>query len=182
MKTIISTAFIILSIQISSAQGKFLTNDGVISFYSHTVIEDITATNDKVAAVIDSESGEVAIIVIMNEFQFEKKLMQEHFNENYVESEKYPKATFSGQISNNGEVNYQSTGEYRVRVAGEMTIHGITRNVSAEGTIEVNRNTITARTKFMLNPEEYEIKIPKVVRNNIAEKMEISAELVCNPM
>jgi polyisoprenoid-binding protein YceI len=182
MKTIISIALLILSAQFTVAQGKYLTNNGVISFYSHTVIEDITATNEKVAAVIDSENGQVAIIVVMNEFQFEKRLMQEHFNENYVESEKFPKATFSGQISNNAEVQYQTPGEYQVEVAGEMTIHGITREISSTGTIEVNQNTITARTKFMLNPEDYEIKIPKVVRNNIAERMEISAELVCNPL
>jgi polyisoprenoid-binding protein YceI len=118
----------------------------------------------------------------MNEFQFEKKLMQEHFNENYVESEKYPKATFSGHILNNGEVDYQTPGEYQAQVVGEMTIHGVTREVSTEGTIEVTRNTIKARTKFMLNPEEYDIKIPKVVRNNIAERMEISTELVCYPL
>jgi polyisoprenoid-binding protein YceI len=182
MKTTVSIVLMSLALQVTLAQGKYLTNDGVISFYSHTVIEDITATNENVAAVIDSETGEVAIIVVMNEFQFEKKLMQEHFNENYVESEKYPKAIFNGKISNNGEVKYQTPGEYQVRVAGEMTIHGVTRKVSAEGTIEVTENNIAARSKFMLNPEEYEIKIPKVVRNNIAEKMEISAELVCRPL
>jgi polyisoprenoid-binding protein YceI len=181
MKTIISTLSIMLLFQIASGQGKYLTNEGVISFYSHTVIEDITAVNEKVSAVIDSESGDVAIIVVMNEFQFEKKLMQEHFNENYVESEKFPKATFSGKISNNGEVDYQTPGKYEVQVEGEMTIHGVTRKISAPGTVEVTRSGISARTKFMLNPEEYDIKIPRVVRNNIAERMEITTELVCKP-
>jgi len=182
MKTIISAAGIMLLFQVMRGQGKYLTNEGVISFYSHTVIEDITAVNEKVSAVIDSENGEVAIIVIMSEFQFEKKLMQEHFNENYVESEKYPKATFSGRISNNGEVDYQTPGEYEVRVEGEMTIHGVTREISADGTVEVERDGITARTKFMLNPEDYDIKIPRVVRNNIAERMEITTELACDPI
>jgi polyisoprenoid-binding protein YceI len=154
----------------------------VITFYSHTVIEDITARNEKVAAVLDSENGELAIIVVMNEFQFEKKLMQEHFNENYVESEKYPKARFNGRISNHSEVDYQKPGTYQVRVEGDMSIHGITREISTRGTIEVRREDIVARTKFLLNPEDYAIKIPRVVRKNISQNLEITAELTCNPM
>ena len=162
-------------------QGKILTNDGIISFYTHTVIEDITATHQNVASVIDAASGEVAIIVTMTGFQFEKKLMQEHFNENYVESHKYPKATFSGKIENNSRVNYQQPGTYPVQVSGEMTIHGVTRAVSTEGSIEIKPKGIIANTKFMLNPEDYGIRIPRVVRKNIAEKMEITAQLVLNP-
>ena len=182
MKTTVIFVLTVLSFQIVIGQDKYLTNEGVISFYSHTAIEDITAINEKVAAVIDSESGEVAIIVVMSEFQFEKKLMQEHFNENYVESEKYPKAIFNGHITDNGKVDYKAPGIYEVQVKGEMTIHGVAREVTSEGTVEVSRNGITARTKFMLNPEQYEIKIPKVVRNNIADNMEITVELFCTPI
>ena len=180
-KTILFICFLLL-LQITSGQGRYMTKEGVISFYSHTIIEDITAINEKVAAVIDSEKSAVAIIVIMNEFQFEKKLMQEHFNENYVESEKYPKATFSGLISGMVEADYQTPGEYQVQVSGEMTIHGITRKISTDGSIEIRQSEIIAKTKFLLNPEDYGIRIPKLVRTNIAEKMEITAELVCNPM
>ena len=163
------------------SQGKYLTNNGIISFYSHTVIEDITAVNNEVAAVIDGQSGEIAIILKMTDFQFNKKKMQEHFNENYVESEKYPRATFSGRIPNFKDVDQQVPGKYEVEVEGEMTIHGITRDISTKGSIEVEQNGITANTKFMLNPEDYGITIPRVVRKNIAEKMEITATLVCHP-
>jgi len=164
-------------------QGKFLANKGFIRFFSHTAIEDITADNNLVASVIDAESGEVAIIVTMINFQFEKKLMQEHFNENYVESEKYPKATFSGKIVNNSEVDYSAKGDYAVRVEGEMTIHGITRKVFEEGQIVVTETgDIVTRTKFMLNPEDYNIKIPRVVRNNIAERLEISVDILHQPI
>jgi hypothetical protein len=182
MKTIILSICISLFFQLTSAQGKYLTNEGVITFYSHTPIEDITAINEKVAAVIDSEKGEVAIIVLMNEFQFEKNLMQVHFNENYVESDKYPKATFSGQISGMNATDYSTPGEYRVEVQGKMSIHGVTREVSTDGTIEVQDKGISAKTEFLLNPEDYGIKIPRVVRKNIAEKMEITAELFCPPI
>jgi len=163
-------------------QGKYLTNNGQISFFSHTAIEDIKAENLEVASVIDATTGEVAIIVKMTDFQFEKKRMQEHFNENYVESEKFPKATFNGAILNNSQLDYSSKGEYKVQVKGEMTIHGISNIVDAECIIEVISDGIIARTKFLLNPENYNIKIPKVVRNNIAEHLEITVELNYQPM
>lgn len=164
------------------SQGKYLTNNGIISFYSHTVIEDITAVNNEVAAVIDGQSGEIAIILKMTDFQFKKKKMQEHFNENYVESEIFPKATFSGIILNNMDIDYSTPGLYEVKVKGEMTIHGQTNSVSAEGTVEVSSEGIVCSTKFNLNPEDYNIKIPGTVRKNIAEQMEISAELACKPI
>ena len=158
-------------------QGKYLTNNGMISFYSHTSLEDIKAENFDVASVIDASSGEVAIIVKMTDFQFKKKLMQEHFNENYVESELFPKAIFKGTILNNAQVDYAVENEYKVRVKGEMTIHGISNIVEAEGVIAVISEGIAAKTKFLLNPEDYDIKIPKVVRKNIAERLEITVEL-----
>ena len=163
-------------------QGKFLTNDGAINFYSHTVIEDIAALNKKVASVIDASSGELVIIVRMTEFQFEKKLMQEHFNENFVESEKYPKATFNGKIVNNSEIDYNAVGTYKAKVEGDLTIHGETNPVSMEGMIKVRSDGIIATTKFMLNPADYGIKIPRVVRKNISEQLEISAEMNYLPM
>lgn len=163
-------------------QGKFLTNEGSVSFYSHTPLEDITASNNKVASVIATASGAVAVIMKMTDFQFEKKRMQEHFNENYVESEKYPKATFNGSIKENAAVDYTTPGTYKVQVEGDITIHGTTNPVSAEGTVEVTASGIIARTKFLLNPEDYDIKIPNVVRKNIAENMEITVELRCDPI
>ena len=163
-------------------QGKYISKDGYIKFYSHTVIEDITADNNEVAGIIDTETGEVLINVKMTAFQFEKRLMQEHFNENYVESEKFPKAVFKGKIVNNESVKYGSQGYYSVQVEGEMTIHGETNTVKSDGTIEVTAEGIVAKTKFMLNPEDYSIKIPKLVRKNIAEEMEITVDMAFKPM
>ena len=182
MKTTIISFCILLFSQITGGQDRYMTREGRITFYSHTIVEDITAINENVGAVIDTKKGAVAIIVPMNEFQFKIKLMQEHFNENYVESEIYPKGTFSGIISGIRESDYQTSGDYQVSVKGEMTIHGISRKVSTDGVIEIRENSLTARTKFLLNPEDYGIKIPRVVRKNIAEKMEITAVLVCDPM
>ena len=177
-----SVACLIMTIILPFAiqgQGKYLTNNGVISFYSHTIIEDITAVNNEVAAVIDGSSGELVIILKMTQFQFEKKMMQEHFNENYLESEIFPKATFSGTILNNDDVKYSIPGLYEVKVIGEMTIHGQTKTISEEGTVKVTSTGIVCSTKFKLNPEDYKIKIPRTVRKNISTQMEIRVELPC---
>ena len=163
-------------------QGKYLTDAGTIVFYSHAALEDITAENKEVASVIDGATGEIAVILKMTAFLFEKGLMQEHFNENYVESEKFPKATFRGSILNNEDVDYTTAGVYQVEVEGKLTIHGITNKVYAEGTLEVHSEGIIAKTRFMLNPEDYGIKIPRVVRKNIAENMEIRINLDHRPI
>lgn len=182
MKKIIVLTLFAVSLCSLHAQGNYITKKGIISFYSHTAIEDITAINNEAGSIINSGTGEVVITLAMKDFNFEKKLMQEHFNENYVESEKYPKATFKGFIVDNEKVDYSKKSVYPVTVEGDMTIHGVTNKVKASGTIEVTKGGVTARSKFNLNPEHYEIKIPSIVRENIAKEMEISAELNCEPM
>ena len=183
MRRIALTGIITLIISgMCMGQGKYLTDGGNAVFYSHAALEDITAENKEVASVIDGATGEIAVIVKMTAFLFEKGLMQEHFNENYVESEKFPKATFRGSILNNEDVDYASAGVYQVQVEGKLTIHGVTNKVSAGGTLEVHSEGIIAKTSFMLNPEDYGIKIPKVVRKNIAENMEIRINLDHRPI
>ena len=117
-------------------------------------MEDIEANNYQVNAVLDTETGAFVFKVLMKSFEFEKALMQEHFNENYVESERFPKCTVNGSITNNADVDYSTPGTYKVQVVGELTIHGTSQAVSAEGSVEVTGTGIIARTKFMLNPEE----------------------------
>lgn len=177
MKKMIALLFVSALMLNINAQSKYLTKTGHIKFFSHTAIEDITAEVNSVGSIIDTESGEIIISLTMTAFDFKKKLMQEHFNENYVESNKFPKSSFKGKITNNDEVNYQKKGQYKVTVKGDMTIHGVTREVVSEGTIDVTADGIEAKTKFMLNPEDYEISIPKVVRNKIANELEITADL-----
>lgn len=175
-KAILTLVIITLGLSLFS-QGKFLCNEGHITFFSHTAIEDITAENKEVASVIDSQSGEVAVIVKISAFQFEKKLMQEHFNENYMESERYPKATFMGEIVNNGEIDYAEPGSYTIQVVGDMTIRGVIQKISESADMEVGPDGLVIRMKFMLDPSDYNIKIPKVVRKNIAERLEVTISL-----
>ena len=182
MKKIIALLFISVLMLNIQAQDKYLTKTGFIKFFSHTVIEDITAEIENVGSIINSETGEVVISLTMTNFDFEKKLMEEHFNENYVESEKYPKSGFKGSITNNDAVDYSKKGTYKVTVKGDMTIHGVTNEISTEGTIEVIKGGIVAKTTFKLNPEDYDIKIPKMVRNKIANNLEITVDMSYLPM
>jgi polyisoprenoid-binding protein YceI len=182
MRKIIVLLFVSALVLNINAQEKYLTKTGHIKFFSHTVIENITADVENVGSIINAENGEVFISLSMTDFDFEKKLMEEHFNENYLESEKFPKSSFKGTIVNNSEVDYGLKGSYAVSVEGEMTIHGVTNTVSTEGTIEVKKDGIVAKASFMINPEDYEIKIPKVVRNKIAHDLEISVEMSYKPM
>ena len=176
MKRIYFSLIIALFFLPTNAQ-RYITRNGYIGFYSHTPIEDIKADNNQVASILDTSTGNIVFQVLIKSFHFEKSLMEEHFNENYLESDKYPKSTFEGKIKNISEVDFSKNGIYNVTVEGDLTIHNVTKKVTAGGTLEVTSGGITALSKFNLIPEEYNIKIPGVVRNNIAETIEITVKM-----
>ncbi|HET9431875.1 MAG TPA: YceI family protein, partial [Chitinophagaceae bacterium] len=120
-----------------TAQGKFYTKGGKISFFSSTSMEDIEAINRSVTALLDTKSGDLQFSLLMKGFEFKKALMQEHFNAKYVESDKYPRAQFKGQVINNTQINYSADGSYDARVKGKLTIHGQTKDIEIPGTIIV---------------------------------------------
>lgn len=161
---------------------KYITKNGFTGFFSHTPIEDIKADNNQVASVLDASSGEIAFQVLIKSFHFPKALMEEHFNENYLESDKFPKSTFTGKIINLSNVDFTKTGTYEVNVEGDLTIHGVTKKLSTNGTLEVAAEGINANSKFPLMPEEYNIKIPAVVRNNIAKTFEVTVIIKYMPV
>jgi hypothetical protein len=183
MKKIIIAFMAVLTVGITTvhAQGKYFTRNGYIKFYSHAPLEDIEAHNRQVTSFLDTETGEFAFSVLMKSFQFEKALMQEHFNENYVESDKYPKSTFKGKIVNPEEVDLTKDGVYNVKVDGDLTIHGVTNKVSHDGTIEVKSGKITAKSKFPVAVADYNISIPAVVRDNIAKEVEVTVDMTYEP-
>ncbi|RYF81505.1 MAG: YceI family protein, partial [Chitinophagaceae bacterium] len=158
------------------------TKTGKIDFYSKAALEDIEAQNKTVTAVLDSKTGATQFEVQMKGFEFEKKLMQEHFNENYVESDKYPKATFKGAVSNNAAVNYKKDGNYNVTVKGKLTIHGVTKDVEAPGTIKVAGGKIDASSTFNIQLSDYNISIPSVVKDKISNSIKISVDTKLEPL
>ena len=178
MKTI---ALILISLlgltSMTMAQDKLVTKTGHIWFYSHAPLEDIIAHTHLAAAIIDLSKGSIAVSIPMMSFEFKKALMQEHFNENYVESAKYPKARFTGSVKNLSELNFKKNGIYKTTVTGDLTIHNITKKIEADGTIEVKDGKYTVISKFNVSPKDYDIKIENRLSRNIASTIEVNVEL-----
>ncbi len=159
------------------AQDVYQTKEGYVKFFSKALVEDITAENHKVNSVLKADTGEMAFKVKINKFEFAKDLMKEHFNENYMETEKYPDAKFSGKILNIKDIDLSKDGKYEVEVEGELTMHGKTKTYQAKGTLEKLGESIKANTVFVVVLKDHKIKIPKVVFHNIAEKVEVTIKM-----
>lgn len=162
-----------------SARGqKFVSDRGFVKFFSQAAIEDITANNEKVTSIFDAGTGSIAFVVPINQFVFAKSLMQEHFNEKYMESEKYPRSTFQGRI-----VGYspEATSAQTVSAEGKLTIHGVTRDVTIPGQITRSDKGLSMTSKFMVELKDYKIEIPRLMWQNIAERVEVTLELSFRP-
>jgi len=173
---------IFISCALSASGQKFMTKNGYIGFYSHTPMEDIKADNNQAAGVLDVSTGDLVFQVLIKSFHFERALMEEHFNENYMESEKFPKAVFKGKITNLASVNFSKNGTYEAVVDGELTIRDVTKKISTKGTIEVLAGGINASSKFKIVPEDYKIEIPGVVRDKIAKDLEVTVTMKFTPV
>ncbi|HJW31332.1 MAG TPA: YceI family protein [Saprospiraceae bacterium] len=172
MKHLMIVAFLGIA-QLAISQ-KYFSKTGKITFTSDAPMEKITAQNTTASTVIDAGSGAMEWAVLIQGFQFEKALMQEHFNENYMESSRYPKAKFKGSIDNIAAVNFAKDGTYPVTVSGTMEIHGITQPVTAQGTITVKKGAVSAESKLSIKVADYGIQIPKLVADNIAKTVDIT--------
>lgn len=164
------------------SQGKFFTRAGQISFTSKGVLETIKAQNKTVTCVLDAQSGQLQFSVIMRGFEFKKALMQEHFNENYVESDKFPNADFKGQISSTPMPDLTKDGQYTVKVKGKLTIHGITQEVTTDGTITVKQQAVQAESAFNILLSDYKIRIPSLVKNNLSNTVNIVVVCSLQPL
>ncbi len=174
-----STILILLSfICFSGTAQKYYTKNGKVSFFSKATLENIKADNNQVTSTLNTQNGELLFSLLTNAFHFEKALMEEHFNDDYMESAKYPRSTFKGAITNISAVTADKDGTYNVTVTGDLTIHGITKNISTTGTITVSGGKLTASSVFTVKLKDYNISIPSAVRNNIAESVQLTVS--CN--
>src|SRR5262249_41958289 len=148
---------------------KYSTTTGKINFFSSASKEDISADNNQVTAALNAANGELGFIVLIQSFEFENALMQTHFNENYMESDDYPKATFTGTIDDNSVVNYAVDGSYSVTVTGTLTMHGVSKSVTASGIITIKGSQATAKCGFSVTLADYGIVNDKAdnIANNI---------------
>lgn len=165
-------------VQTSIAQDKFFTKEGYVSFFSHTIVEDIKADNQQVLSIVDTITGEIAIQLLMRSFQFKKALMQEHFNENYIESYKYPKATFNGKILNFNELFDEN---FETEIKGILLIHGQEKEISTIVKVTKKKERLILTGHFMVEVADFDIKIPSIVANNIAKTIEVTFELKHKP-
>ena len=118
----------------------------------------------------------------MKGFEFEKQLMQQHFNENYIESDKYPKGEFRGTITNNSGINYSKDGTYPASVKGKLTIHGVTRNVETSGNVKVTGGKLEVTSSFNIRLSDYKISIPAVVKDKVSNSIRITVNCRMDPL
>ncbi len=174
-KATILFAFLLAFTQFANAQ-KWMTRTGKVTFFSTTPVENIEAFTNEAASVIDAKTGDLLFVVPIKSFKFEKALMQEHFNENYLESDKFPKAEFKGKINNLKNIDFSKDGTYDVASSGVLTIHGVSRDVVIPGTLKIEKGTATASSKFNVKAADYDIKIPAMAASKIAETMEVTVQ------
>ncbi len=178
MKPIYILTYCLLFVTLLHGQEKYLTKQGYTSFFSSSPVEDIKADNNQVLSIIDTTTGTIAIAILMKSFMFEKSLMQEHFNENYVESDTYPKATFKGQILNFSTLNED---QKTANIKGDITIHGVTKKIEIKTQIVKTPENISLKGSFPVTVADFNIKIPSVVINNIAETIDVTFQLDHQP-
>jgi polyisoprenoid-binding protein YceI len=148
-----------------------VTRNGYIGFFSKAPLEDIKAETTQAAAVVDLSKKNLLFTALLKGFLFPKALMQEHFNENYVESDTYPKATFSRTYES--DLDATANGTYNVQVKGELTLHGVTRELNLPATFQVQPDKLTGTAGFTVAPQDYNIRIPALVRDKIARQIAV---------
>ena len=151
-----------------------------ISFFSAAPFEDIEAINKSAAIVMKSSTGDIQMSIANMGFKFKNALLEEHFNENYIESEKYPKSVFKGKI--NEPVDYNKDGENKVTVTGKMEIHGVTKDITIDGILTKTGEDLTMNAKFKIKIADYNIKVPSMYVKNIAEVVDVTFNCVLEPL
>jgi len=169
-------ALLFLSITSVFAQGIFTTSTAKVSFHSKTPIEDIDGISNTVASVLNINTKQIYFKIQNTSFQFKAKLMQEHFNENYMESEKYPVSDFNGKILD--DIDITKTGTYKVTVAGTLNIHGKKKEYKITGTILNSGSAIIFNSNFKIKPADHGVEIPTIVFAKIAEQLDV--EIIAN--
>lgn len=157
---------------------KYVSDQSSIHFYSSAPVEDIEAVNNQSKSAIDLSNGGFAFSVPSNQFLFEKSLMQEHFNENYIESEKYPKSTFSGSIKN----WMPFEGEKEIVASGKLSLHGVTKSIEIPAKLTIQNDRLVVDSVFPIALADYKIKIPKALFYNIADTVEVTVHFEYKPL
>jgi hypothetical protein len=179
--TFLATIVLWLLPQVSTAQGQYMTRSGEITFEASVpTFEPIKATNTGSTAIFDTQTGEFAALALVRGFRFRVALMEEHFNENYIESHEYPKTSFKGTIAD-FDASKLNDGPQKLNLTGALSLHGVTQNIELPVKIHYQGEQLLLSADFSVRSEDYAIEIPKLVRKQIAETVNISVRLRLNP-
>ncbi len=181
MKQFFVLAILLLMVSNTYAQ-KLFTRSAKVQFNSATSMEKIEAKHSSGSCVLDPVTGKMEWKVLIKGFKFEKALMEEHFNENYLESTKFPSAGFKGEMVNLSAVNFAQNGTYKVNVKGQMTIHGVVRDIETTGNVIVTGGKVRLAAAFTVKCADYGISIPSVVAGNIAEQITVQVDADLTPL
>lgn len=157
-----------------------MTQKGTVSFFSSSILEDIEAHTEQAAALVDLQTQQIAFSIPIKSFQFKRTLMQEHFNENYMESDRFPKSTFKGKVLDLDPDALAKGQSQRVSVEGDLTIHGVTKHLTVTGALEQQKGVLMVNAYFSVAPADYGIEIPLLVRENIAKIVGVKVVLSCD--
>lgn len=182
LRHVLLTIVMVLYTCLVSAQSKFIDRGGYVSFFSTAPMEDIKAESKQVVTIFDIKEGKIVASMLMRSFNFRKALMQEHFNENYVESHQYPKASFTGTVTNIDDVDLTKEGKYSLDVTGEITLHGVTKPLKLKADVVVAGGSLQVKAVFPLTVKDFKIEVPRLVVDNIAEVVEVTVAFNYKPM
>lgn len=183
-KFILISLFFSLPPFVGLAQNIYKAENAYTRFFSEATIEDITASNNKVTSFLDLQSGEIVFSVPIQEFEFDKSLMKEHFNENYMEVSKgknYSISTFKGKITNFNTLNLEKDGVQEVLIKGELMIHNVSKTYQVKGSLARKGSEIKGEAKFKVRLEDHEVEIPSIMFQNIAEEVEVTVLATYKP-
>ncbi|MGK7392405.1 MAG: YceI family protein [Candidatus Cyclobacteriaceae bacterium M2_1C_046] len=177
MRKLFFIGYFLLLTSSLSAQ-RFVSQEGRIIFFSDAVVEDIEAENKTGVSLIDFKEQTIVFLLKVRDFNFAKALMQEHFKEKYIEADKYPKSEFKGKFSG---FDPSKSGNQEVNATGTLTIHGVTQPVEAKGIMRREGNLIYLKSEFYIKLADYNIKIPQVLWQNIAEEVLVTVQFIYRP-
>jgi polyisoprenoid-binding protein YceI len=152
---------------------KYITKEGHIEIFSKTPLFTIEAVNKKVASIVDFTNGDLVATTLVRSFKFHEALVEDHFNENYMESEKFPKASFKGKVTNIKDVDLKKNGEYKITFKGTLTMHGETNPLDGTGTIIIKDGKVTGKAQFTVSLAAYKIRVEESYKKSINDEIRL---------
>ena len=175
-KTKFLCLFIVTSLS-SFAQNKMVTKTGKITFEASVpAFEEVKAKNESVTCILNTSTGDIAALALIKSFRFKVALMEEHFNENYMESDTYPKATFKGKIDDFDFSKLTATAK-QFTIKGKLELHGKIKDITIKATIKKSGDSVEIESDFTLNTDDFAIDIPSVVSKKVSKKVAVKLDV-----